>query len=137
MFHDTSWYLDDIFTIDNLEFEIHIPDIYQTVLQSNKTNTWDKDTSSLDLNIKVIDSDVYTNVPAFTTNAMTSDYLSLIFPGWVVMLLDSHHTMFTFLSLLNALGVAIAFENTFNDLVTLTLTSKLKIAFLTLLPPGA
>ena len=30
MFNDTSWYLDDIFTIDNPEFEKHIPDIYST-----------------------------------------------------------------------------------------------------------
>ena len=28
MFNDTSRYLDDIFTIDNAEFEKHIPDIY-------------------------------------------------------------------------------------------------------------
>ena len=28
MFNDTSRYLDDIFTIDNPEFEKHIPDIY-------------------------------------------------------------------------------------------------------------
>ena len=27
-FNDTSRYLDDIFTIDNLEFAEHIPDIY-------------------------------------------------------------------------------------------------------------
>ena len=28
MFNDTSRYLDDIFTVDNPEFEIHISDIY-------------------------------------------------------------------------------------------------------------
>ena len=28
MFHDTFRYLNDIFTIDNPEFEKHIPDIY-------------------------------------------------------------------------------------------------------------
>ena len=28
MLNDTSRYLDDIFTIDNLEFEKYIPDIY-------------------------------------------------------------------------------------------------------------
>ena len=28
MFNDTSRYLDDIFTIDNPEYEKHIPDIY-------------------------------------------------------------------------------------------------------------
>ena len=40
-FNDTSRYryLDDIFTIDNPEFDKHIPDIYQTELQLNKANT--------------------------------------------------------------------------------------------------
>ena len=32
MFNDTSRYLDDIFTMDNLEFEKHIPGIYPTEL---------------------------------------------------------------------------------------------------------
>ena len=36
MFNDTSRYLDDIFTIDNPEFEKHIPDIYPAELQLNK-----------------------------------------------------------------------------------------------------
>ena len=62
MFNDTSRNLDDIFTIDNPEFEKHIPDIYPTELQLNKANTSDKETSFLDLNIKVIDSDVHTSV---------------------------------------------------------------------------
>ena len=62
MFNDTSRYLDDIFTIDNPEFEKHIPDIYPAELQLNKTNTSDKDTSFLDLNIKVIGSDIHTSV---------------------------------------------------------------------------
>ena len=37
MFNDTSRYLDDIFTIDNPEFEKHIPDISNgtSVEQSN------------------------------------------------------------------------------------------------------
>ena len=43
MFNDTSRYLDDIFTIDNPEFEKHIPDIYPTELQLNKANTSDKE----------------------------------------------------------------------------------------------
>ena len=42
MFNDTSRYLDDIFTIDNPEFEKHIPDIYPAELQLNKANTSDK-----------------------------------------------------------------------------------------------
>ena len=39
MFNNTSRYLDDIFTIDNPEFEKHIPDIYPAELQLNKANT--------------------------------------------------------------------------------------------------
>ena len=39
MFNDTSWCLDDIFTIDNPEFEKHISDIYPAELQLNKANT--------------------------------------------------------------------------------------------------
>ena len=60
MFNDTSRYLDDIFTIDNPEFEKHIPDIYPTELQLNKANTSDQETSFHKLNIKVICSDVQT-----------------------------------------------------------------------------
>ena len=62
MFYDTPRYLDDIFTIDNPEFEKHIPDMYPTDLQLNKANTSDKETSFLDLNIKGIGSDVHTSV---------------------------------------------------------------------------
>ena len=62
MFNDTSRYLDDIFTIDNPEFEKHIPDIYSTELQLNKAITSDKETSFLDLNIKVVGSDVHISV---------------------------------------------------------------------------
>ena len=36
MFNDTSRYLDDIFTIDNPEFEKYIPDIYPAEHQLNK-----------------------------------------------------------------------------------------------------
>ena len=62
MFNDTSRYLDDIFTIDNPEFEKHISGIYPAELQLNKANTSDKETSFLDLNIKVIGSDIHTSV---------------------------------------------------------------------------
>ena len=62
MFHDTSRYLDDIFTIDNPEFEKHIPDIYPTELQLKKANTSDRETSFLYLNTEVIGSDVHTSV---------------------------------------------------------------------------
>ena len=76
MFNDTSRYLDDIFTIDNPEFEKHIPDIYPTELQLNKENTLDKETSFLDLNIKVIGSDVHTSV-----YDKRDDFISSISPG--------------------------------------------------------
>ena len=52
-------------------------------------------------------------IPAFTTNAMTSDFLSSISPSWVVMFLDSHLNdlmVFTFLSWLDLLGIALAFR---------------------------
>ena len=62
MFNDTSRYLDDKFTIDNPEFEKHIPDIYPTELQLNKAITSDKDISFLDLDIKVVGRDVHTSV---------------------------------------------------------------------------
>ena len=43
-----------MFTIDNPAFAEHIPDIYPRELQLNKANTSDKETSFLDLDIKVI-----------------------------------------------------------------------------------
>ena len=107
MFNDTSRYLDDIFTIDNPEFEKYIPDIYPAELQLNKANTSDKETSFLDLNIKVILA--VTFIPAFTTNAMTSDFLLLISHGWAVTFQDSHPTVFTFRSWLDLLDVVLAF----------------------------
>ena len=62
MFTNTSRYLDDIFIIDNPEFEKYIPDIYTAELQLKKANTSDKETSFLVLNIKVIGSDIHTSV---------------------------------------------------------------------------
>ena len=56
------------FTIDNPEFEKHILDIYPTELRLNKANTSDKETSFLDLNIKLL---AVMFISAFTTNAMT------------------------------------------------------------------
>ena len=47
----TLYMFNHIFTIDNPAFDKHIPDIYPTELQLNKTNTSDKETSFLDLNI--------------------------------------------------------------------------------------
>ena len=71
MLHYTSRYLDNIFTIDNPEFEKQIS--------------------------------VF--IHAFTTNAMTSDFLLSISSGCVVMFLDSHCTVFTFLSWFDLLCV--------------------------------
>ena len=48
-------------------------------------------------------------IPAFTTDVMTSDFLSSIFPGWVVMFLDLNRTAFSFLGKIYLLGVALAF----------------------------
>ena len=61
MFNDTSQYIDDIFTIDNPEFEKYIPDIYPAERQLNKANTSAK-TSFLDLNIKIVGSHIHTSV---------------------------------------------------------------------------
>ena len=62
MLNDTSRYLDDIFNIDNLEFERHISGIYPAELQLSKANPSDKEISFLNLNIKVIGSDIHTSV---------------------------------------------------------------------------
>ena len=50
-----------------------------------------------------------TFIPAFTTNAMTLDFLLLIPHGWAVTFPDSHRTVFTFRSWLDLLGVVLAF----------------------------
>ena len=94
-FNDTSRYLDDVFTIDNSEFAEHISGIYPRELQLNKANTSDKETSFWDLNIKVIGYNVHTSVYD------KRDYFGfpiVNFPGWVVMFIDSDHTVFTFRS---------------------------------------
>ena len=49
-------------------------------------------------------------IPAFTTNAMTLDFLSSISSGCVVMFLDSYRMVFTFLSWLDLLCDALAFR---------------------------
>ena len=93
MYNDTS---DDIFNIDNPEFEKHIPAIYPTDFQLNKANTSGKETSFIDLNIKVIGSDAHNSV-----YDKRDDFgvLSSISADRVVMFLDSHCTLlFTFLS---------------------------------------
>ena len=61
-FNDNSRYFDDIFTIDNPAFAEHIPNIYPRELQLNKANTSDKETSFLDLNIKVIGNNIQNRI---------------------------------------------------------------------------
>ena len=102
----TSRYLDDIFTIDNPEFEKHIYDIYPAELQLNKAITSDKETSFLDLNIKVIGSDIHTSV---YDKRDDFGFPIVISHGWVVTFQDSHRTVFTFRSWLDLLGVVLAF----------------------------
>ena len=80
-----------IWTIDNPEFAEHIHDIYQRELQLNKANTSDKYTSFLDLNIKVIGSDIHISVYDKCDDII---FPIVNFPGWVVMYLDSHHTAY-------------------------------------------
>ena len=99
--------LDDIFTIDNPEFEKHIPDIYPTKLQLNKANTSDKETSFLDLNIKVIGSGVHTSV---YDKRDDFGFLIVNFPLLSGDVLRHHLMVFTFLSWLDLLGVALAFR---------------------------
>ena len=81
IFNDTSRYLDDLFTIDNPEFEKRISDKYQTELQLNKANTSDKETSFLDLKFKKLLAVIMMFTPAFTKTAMTSIFLTSISPG--------------------------------------------------------
>ena len=104
MFNDTSRYLDNMFTIDNPEFEKHISDIYQTELQLNKANT-----SFLDLYIKWL---TVMFIPAFTTNLITSNFLPSISPGWVVLFRNPHRTVFTFLRWLDIHSKNLYFQTT-------------------------
>ena len=60
--------------------------------------TSDKETSFLDLNIKVIGSDIHTSV-----YDKRDDF------GWARTFPDSHRTVFTFRSWLDLLGVVLAF----------------------------
>ena len=62
-----------------------------------------------------------TFITAFTTNAMTSDFLLLISHGWVVTFPDSHRTVFTFCSWLDLLDVVLLDFHSKN----LQITSKL------------
>ena len=61
---DTPQYFDDIFTIDNPEFDKHIPDLH---LYINKTSVeqskyFRRRNFFLDLNIKIIGSDIHNSI---------------------------------------------------------------------------
>ena len=103
MFDYTSRYLDDIFNVDNPEFDKYIPDIYPAELQLDKANTSDKETSFLNLNIKGIGSDIYTSV-----YDKRDDFVFPIvnFP-WLTG--DSNRPVFTFRSWLDLLDVVLSF----------------------------
>ena len=106
--------------VDNPECEIHIPYIYPTELQLNKSNTSDKETSFFDSNIKVVGSDVHTSV----YNKRDDIVFSIVNFPWLsgdVSRLPSHG--FTFLSWLDLLGVVLAFL--ISILKKLQITSKL------------
>ena len=47
-FSNTSQYFDAIYSIDNPEFEKHIPDVYPNKVQLNKANNSDNETSFRD-----------------------------------------------------------------------------------------
>ena len=87
-FNDTSRYLDDIFTIDNPAFAEHIPDIYLRELPLNKANTSDTETSFLDLNIKVIGSNIHNSVYGKRDDF---EFPIVNFPWLSGDVLDSHH----------------------------------------------
>ena len=61
-FNDASRCLDDISTIGDPAFAKNVRDVCPSELQLNKAGASDKDTSFLDLNIKVIGNDIHTSV---------------------------------------------------------------------------
>ena len=75
MCNDTSRYLDDMFTIDNPEFEKYIPYISRRTSVKYSKHFRQRN-FFLGLKYKLL---AVTFIPAFTTNAMTSVFL-LLFP---------------------------------------------------------
>ena len=61
-FNDTSRYLDDICTIDNIYFSDMIPQIYPPELELNKANSTDTCASFLDLNLTIKDNLLSTRI---------------------------------------------------------------------------
>ena len=90
-FNSTSGYLDDLFNIDNIYFEM-INRIYPAELQLNKANSSDTEVPFLDLNLSI------------STNIMINGtilILILLIPRFLMETsLDVYHIAFTYLSLL-------------------------------------
>ena len=61
-FNNTSRYLDDILNLDNPYFSNHITDIYPSELKLNIANNTDTEADYLDLNIKITNGKVITNI---------------------------------------------------------------------------
>ena len=89
------------------EFEKYISDIYPAELQMNKANASDKQTSFLDLNIKVIGSDIHTSV--HKRNDFVFPIVNFPWLSGGVPRLPSYSIWFTFRSWLELLGVVLAF----------------------------
>ena len=87
-------------TIDNPWFDTYKDQIYPKELTLNKSNKFDNETPSLDLNIKLSNGSIETSV-MINGRILTSKLL--IFLGWTVMYPDFHLTGFTFLSLCDLL----------------------------------
>ena len=61
-FNSTSWYLDDLLTIDDNFFDSMLNRIYPSELQLNKTNVSDAEASFLDLHLSISDGFVKTKI---------------------------------------------------------------------------
>ena len=62
MFNDASRCLDDVFTVDDPEFEKHVPGMYPAELRLSRADTSDKEASFLDLDVGVVGGDVRAGV---------------------------------------------------------------------------
>ena len=91
-------------------WRVYIPDIYPAELQLNKANTSDEETSFLDLNVKVIGSDIHTSIYD-KRDDFGFPIVNLLINGWAVTFPDSDRTVFTFRNWLDLLGVVLAFWN--------------------------
>ena len=87
-------YLDNLFTINNPEFEKNFPDIYPAEFRMNKQLFQTYKLPSWIWTVKLL-AILFILVSVYE-NAMTSDEILLISPGWVVMFLDAHRTVFNF-----------------------------------------